>query len=232
MNIHLGRLAALVSSPVRSPRLGRFSVATADPVPVTLGGVQVRQADQYSCGALALLMLEATGNPSLAAQLEADPKAVTERQREYLRRAQSKALGPLNWPARAGVPPWTLAREATFPGVRYIHKPVDDSTAGGESILQYALHATAEGIPVPLYTGGNISGGIGRAIPRHVVLAVPPVRPTAERALFIFDPSSGNLTQMSLESLLNRHRPSPALGNWTHVVWAVLPVPVGDGGRP
>lgn len=36
---------------------------------------------------------------------------------------------------------------------------------------------------------------------------------------------------MTVESLLARERPMAALGNWTHVVWAVLPSSVFPGGE-
>lgn len=226
MSLHLSRLLSRFYGPVVSPVTGEEPEPLPAPVDVHLGGVPVSQMDSYTCGALALLMLEATGDPDLAAELEQHPERIVSYQKAYLAQAQKRGIGPFRWPEKAGIPPWTLAREARFPGVTYTHRPVDDTT--DESVFNAVLHAVNAGIPVPLYVGGNLTGGLGRAVPRHVVLAVPPTVPTTARSLTIFEPSSGKLHVVRLSDLLNRKTRSPALGGWTHVVWAVLPQPVND----
>ena len=131
----------------------------------------------------------------------------------------------MDWPQRFGSPPWTLAREARFPGVTYRAHALDDRTEHGRDLLHSVLHANQSGIPVPLYTGGNIGQGIARALPRHVVLAVPHTPETRSSSLRIYEPSSGMLYDVSVDDLLNRTTKHQALGNWTHVVWAILPYP-------
>lgn len=197
--------------------------ASHSPVPVELAGKRVIQVDPYSCGALTLLMLEATGDPDLAVRLDTEPGLVDQLQRDYRQRGQKRGIGPFPWPAALGIPPWTLAREARFPGVTYRPVPVDDATVKGRNVLAAVWNATRAGIPVPLYTGGNMSGGLARAVPRHVILAVPHGN---EASLRLFDPGSGALYTVPLADLAGRTTPHPALGNWTHIVWALLPLPL------
>src|SRR5699024_4684914 len=81
------------------------------------------------------------------------------------------------------------------PGVAYEHLPVDDRNAALTEVLTGALQrATAAGIPVPLYAGGNTSGGLARAVPRHVVLLLPPsavVSAPASAPARIYEPAGG-----------------------------------------
>lgn len=223
--LHLGRIVAALQRPVISRDPVHAAPSLIDPVPVTLGVRAVTQVDATTCGAAVLLMLRASGDPQLATELDDQPERIAERQLEIFNRVRSRAIGPLTWPRRFGSPPWTLAREAVFPGVTYRSFAVDDRRAQGREILHAVWHATMAGLPVPLYTGGNIGQGIARAVPRHVVLAVPPAGPARERKLRIYEPSAGALYDVPLDSLVNRSTRHPALGNWTHVVWAVLPQP-------
>lgn len=220
---HLGRLAAPFARPIRSVGQGSGPAEAVPPLPVTLGGKRVVQVDPYTCGALCLLMTEATGDPELAAELENHPERIDAYQRSIKARAISKAIGPFSWPSRFGIPPWTLAREARFPGVTYRAVPLDDSKPSGRATINAVFNATRAGKPVPLYVGGDLSGGLSRAIPRHVVLAVP--HRGSDRSLTIFEPSSGTLSVIALDDLVGRTTPHPGLGNWTHIVWAILPTP-------
>ena len=224
---------------------------------VTLGGAPARQSDPTTCGSTVLLMLAATGDPLLAAWLEdgsipADlpphrlpPEIPPGRQapdaagrmalaQRYVKeRTSARALGPLRWPGALGTPPWTAAREARFPGVRYRAVPVDDASPAGAALLAEVHAATLEGIPVPLYTGGDLAGGLAAAVPRHVVLAVPPPPEAPHRGhddggdpvLHVYDPSGGRVHQVRTAELLGRTTPHPALGGWTHVCWVLLPRP-------
>lgn len=223
--LHLGRIISALQRPVVSRDAPGAAPQPVEPVPVILGGTVVTQVDHTTCGAAVLLMLQATGDPALARELDEDPEKIGEYQLAIHDRIRRRAVGPLSWPKQYGSPPWTLAREARFPGVEYIARAVDDRTDRGRAILNAVWHANAVGIPVPLYTGGNIGQGIDRAIPRHVVLAVPPAGHSRERRLRIYEPSSGMLHDVALDDLHGRTSPHRALGNWTHVVWAVMPIP-------
>lgn len=216
-------------------------------LPVLLGGARARQVDATTCGSAVLVMLAATGDPGLAGWLETGrlpngdrspeiPAGVSpglgaaERfaaaQREVKRRTGQRALGLLPWPAALGTPPWTAAREARFPGVRYRVRPVDDGAHEAREVLSRVATATGRGIPVPLFTGGDLRSGLAHAVPRHVVLAVPPPPGAAvPGVLQLYEPGRGTVHRLALDSLLDRRAPHPALGHWTHVVAALLPEP-------
>lgn len=157
-------------------------------------------------------------------------------QRHVKWRTGARALGPLRWPSALGTPPWTAAREARFPGVRYRGVPVDDASPSAAALLDRVHEATLAGVPVPLYTGGDLGRGLATAVPRHVVLAVPPPPDAPHRGrdgagdpvLHLYDPSDGRVHQVPLADLLGRTAPHRALGGWTHVVWILLP---GRAGR-
>ncbi|WP_110851813.1 hypothetical protein [Georgenia satyanarayanai] len=244
-------LAAL-SRPVRTPHATTGPVAVADAgepadgLPVLLGGARARQVDATTCGSAVLVMLAATGDPALAQWLETGqlpagprppevphedvPGGAAERFAAAQQRVKAatgrRALGPLPWPAGLGTPPWTAAREARFPGVRYRVRPVDDTTEDGATVLGLVEAANRRGHPVPLYTGGDVRGGLAHAVPRHVVLAVPPPSGAAvPGTLRIYEPSRGSVLTVPSADLLGRTEPLRALGGWTHVVAALLPVP-------
>ena len=225
--LHLGRIVACFQRPIHTIP-GPPDHQHHGPVPVVLGQTLVTQADETKCGAAVLLMLEATGDPALAQQLEDKPELITSYQQTIHDRVSKNAVGPFDWPQRFGSPPWTLAREARFPGVEYYAHAVDDSTEAGRAILTATIHANRAGIPVPLYTGGNIGQGLDCAIPRHVVLAVPHAPCSQSGSLHIYEPSSGMLYDVSIKELLGRQAKHKALGNWSHVVWAILPTPKGS----
>lgn len=223
--LHLGRIISALQRPVASRDAEGVAPPHTDPVPVILGGTIVTQVDHTTCGAAVLLMLQATGDPELARELDEHPEKIGEYQLAIHHRIRRRAIGLLSWPQRYGSPPWTLAREARFPGVEYTARAVDDRTDNGRAILNAVWHANAAGIPVPLYTGGSLGQGLDRAIPRHVVLAVPPAGRSRERMLRIYEPSAGMLYDIPLDDLLGRTSPHRALGSWTHIVWAVMPRP-------
>lgn len=223
--LHLGRVVSALQRPLRSRHIPGATPEPSDPVPVILGNTLVTQVDETTCGAAVLLMLDASANPTLARELDENPDKIREYQLAIHKRVRRRAIGPFTWPKRYGTPPWTLARQAHFPGVSYGARAVNDRTEQGRNILKAVWHANAAGIPVPLYTGGNLGQGCDRAIPRHVVLAVPPAHPTQARRLFIYEPSAGMLHDVPLDDLADRTTPHSALGNWTHIVWAILPRP-------
>lgn len=240
--LHLGRVLARFLPTVSSahPTLGRPGATlglaiggssggeSREGVPVKLGDVPAKQVSDVTCGAAVLLMLNVTADPELREEIEADPALMDDFQTSLHFTSTRNALGPFAWPQRFGTPPWALARAARFPGVTYTHRPVDDSSDDAGAVFAWIWHATQAGIPVPLYTGGDASQSLDRAIPRHVVLAVPPPTPddlVVDPALNIYDPASAKVYRVPIAELVNRTERHPALGNWTHVVWAVLPRP-------
>ncbi|MGO1583894.1 MAG: hypothetical protein ACTHXO_11800, partial [Actinomycetaceae bacterium] len=121
-----------------------------------------------------------------------------------------------------------------FPGVRYRWTPMDDRSERGVQVLAAVRSATLAGVPVPLYTSGDLGGGIGRAVPRHVVLALPRagrsergVDDAGVPVLRIYEPSRGLDHQVPVADLVARTGPLKALGSWSHVTWALLPQPTG-----
>lgn len=256
----LGDLAALCARPTRTGPARGVGVSThagLRSAPVLVGGAVFRQHDPTTCGSTALLLLAALGDPELARWLadgtldvtidrlppEIPPRALGETltaadrirvaQRHIKSRTDARAIGPFAWPGRYGTPPWTAAREARFPGVRYIHRPVDDRGEPGRAMVTQVMNAVRRGYPVLLFTGGSLATGLVTALPRHVVLAVPPgglpwgtSAPEQPGVLRLFEPSFGRVHEVIPAHLAGRTAPSLALGGWTHVQWLALPVPV------
>ena len=235
-----------VSAGAAADGVDRLSEPSPAGIPVLLGGARARQHDSTTCAAAVLVMLAATGDEGLARWLETGelpegrrPREIPQdpgqldaadrfaaAQRTVKARATRRSLGPLPWPGALGVPPWTAAREARFPGVRYRVRPVDDSAREAGTILAMVEAATHRGHPVPLYVGGDLRGGLTRAVPRHAVLAVPPPRGAREPGMLqIYDPATGSVHAVATAQLLGRTDALPALGGWTHVTAALLPVP-------
>ena len=228
----------LAHHPLRGARVGRL----------LWDGTTVQQTSPVTCGALSLLLLATAGDPVLAAWLTSGVRIGSTPPPELARasRAQLAApdvasrlavaerlvhesatrgsLGPIGWPRGLGTPPWGAARVARFRGVDYTHVPVHDGdVARTRTVLMTARAATRLGIPVPLFTGGDLGpgGSIATAVPRHVVLALP--HRSAKDTLRIFEPSRGQVYDVAIDALLGRSRSRAALGGWSHVVWAVLP---------
>lgn len=253
----LGDIAAACARP--GPRPARGVGVSVHPAarsaPLRVGDALLRQHDPTTCGSTALLALAALGDPVLARWLEdgtlpdrtiaglppeIPPRALTaaraaERiraaQHHIKRRTDARALGPFPWPPWWGTPPWTAAREARFPGVRFVHRPVDDRGEAGRAMLGSVMGALRRGFPVLLFTGGDLGTGITTAVPRHVVLALPEsarpwgLAPPERGLLRIFEPSFGRVHEIEPAGLVDRTAPSLALGGWAHVQWLVLPSP-------
>lgn len=214
------------------------------PGPLRIGGAPVRQADGTTCGSTVLAMLAAAGDPALALwlatgrllpghgppELRTVPGAsllspdaghrLAALQRSVKRASTRRALGPLPWPAALGTPPWGAARTARFAGLAWTHVLVDDTDAGlVDAVLDRADTALAAGVPVPVYTGGDLRGGLAAAVPRHVVLLVPAHAP----GYAVLEPGRGVVHRVDRTVLARPRGPHPALGGWSHVCWAVLP---------
>lgn len=236
---HLARRWAVLAPAERA--------AVADPVRVMAHAG--RQTDPTTCGSASLTMLAAAGDPLLALWLGTGwlppvgrpPElagAGEERlgslahapaelrfaalQRVVKHRTNDRSVLGLPWPARLGTPPWGAAREARYPGVRYVHRMLDDTDrADLAAVLDAVRDAVGRGVPVPLYAGGDTARGWATALPRHVVLAVG----ATAGALVVWEPSAGRLASLRTADLVaGRAAPAAALGGWNHLMWAVLPV--------
>ncbi|MFB8227742.1 hypothetical protein [Cellulosimicrobium sp. NPDC055967] len=228
-----------------------------------LGGEPARQTDATTCGSAVLGLLAAAGDPVLALWLATGLRAgddagtggrprsggaarFGELQRVLKRRTNRAALGPLPWPASLGTPPWGAARAARHADVRYVERVVAGDR-DDDPVVRAALAAAAHGVPVPLFTGGDLALGVATAVPRHVVLLTDAdvgtdadaddgaSAGTAARArrCRVYEPSSGTVHDLDVAHLLDGAR-SPgarsALGGWPHVCWALLPA-VGRAGE-
>ncbi|GAA4829249.1 hypothetical protein GCM10023221_00560 [Luteimicrobium xylanilyticum] len=204
--------------------LGRRRAGRTDaPWPVLLGPERAPaiQVDGTTCGAAVLVLLAADGDPAVAAWLDAGTGRFDALQRAVQRRTTRTALLGLPWPRALGTPPWAAARTARWGAVRYGHRVVDDTDPADLARVRAAVDAAlARGILVPLYTGGDTAGGVGAAVPRHVVLALPG---GPDGVHLVYEPGSGAVHAVPRAALWAAERPLDALGRWTHVVWALLP---------
>ncbi|MFV0427027.1 MAG: hypothetical protein ACK5KU_08330 [Beutenbergiaceae bacterium] len=229
----------------RNPAMPELGVFPGGSGLAQIGGIPAVQPNNLSCASTGLLLLNAGYDLALDTWLEqgvvptplppelaglspvvlstSEPKQrLAAAVNEVHWQATRRGLGPFPWPRRLGTPPWTVARQARVPGVVYRHQPVDDTNAAGmDRLLEVLRLAAAAGVPVPLYTGGDLDGGITRAVPRHMVLALPH---SHRDRLRIYEPGSGRVETMAVEGLRARTRPHRALGGWTHLVWALLPI--------
>lgn len=159
--------------------------------------------------------LAALGSASIADRAGAVQRVLT-------RRLTARAIGGLPWPVALGTPPWSLADLARHPGVRYRHLPVDDTDrVHVDQVMDRVEAAATCGVPVPLFTGGDLRSGPAAAVPRHVVLVVG----RSAAGLHVWEPSAGR-TLVVTRDVVTAGRPHRALGGWSHLTWAVLPVPV------
>lgn len=207
------------------------------PAPVFLGGAPARQVDGTTCGAAVLVLLAALGDPRLARRLTQDPQAFGSLQR-VVHRATTRGRWPARdvdgwapghppWPRRFGTPPWGAARVARFGAdVRYRAVPFDDAEPEQRSVVWTAAAAALDrGIPVPLYTGGDVGQGWATAVPRHVVLAVR----RAADGWSVYEPGGGLIHRVPHDHLTGPAAGARsaatrrALGGWRRVSWALLP---------
>ena len=225
---------------VRSP-LGRASVG-----PVAWGDAAAQQMDQTTCGAAVASMMIMMGDPLVAAWVAAGRRpgwhmpievvqavraadasgtsliTVEERwqalQRVVHRRATRRGLGLAPWPRALGTPPWRIDNVVRYAGLRWRGALIDDARPeelGGFST--YARAALSDGIPVPLYTGGDSAHGLSTVVPRHVVLLVG-----AEGESFrVYEPSRGRIEHW--DPATAAVSPQRALGGWNRVMWAIVP---------
>jgi hypothetical protein len=163
---------------------------------------------------------------------DATPEAATAARWGALQHALHRAstrravLGLLPWPRALGTPPWGAERLARFPGVRYRAVPVDDRRPAEVQDLLVRIDAALDhGVPVPLYSGGDLGDGLAAAVPRHVVLAAA----RTDDGYLVYEPGAGRLLPLTRGEVERPTGPAAALGGWTHLCWALLPV--ADRGR-
>jgi hypothetical protein len=188
-----------------------------------------RQVDETTCGSAVLAMLAMAGDPGLALRVAREPEQRFAELQRRLHRASARK-GPVPWPRRYGTPPWAAARVARYDGVRFTHRVVGRGAAG-EAVRAAAVTAAASGVPVPLFSGGDLAGGWQTAVPRHVVLLTTVQDAGGQSLAQMYEPSSATLHTVPTTVLLAPDRAraadravlTAALGAWPHVVWAVLP---------
>ncbi|MFI2104059.1 hypothetical protein ACH436_12240 [Isoptericola sp. NPDC019693] len=187
-----------------------------------------RQVDERTCGAAVLALLALAGDPRRALELSRRPPGAAETFAGFQRTLHARATrgpgGLQAWPVALGTPPWGAARVARYGPVRYTHRVVGGRS--GARVLDAAVEAAAAGVPVPLYSGGDLAGGVSTAVPRHVVLLTTVRGGVAT----IYEPSAGRLHAVPAARLVAAARErgddplvAAALGGWPHVVWALLP---------
>ncbi len=208
--------------------------AVGRPRPVRLPAVDgsaavARQVDASTCGSAVLAMLLLAGDPARALELARWPggpaAGFAALQRAVKVRTNRGPLGIPIWPDALGTLPWAAARVARYGTVRYAHRVVGGRAAAG--VLAAAVTAARSGVPVPLFSGGDLDRGMAAAVPRHVVLLTA----VGDRTARLYEPSSGFLHAVPDEMLLAPHVAEPgsraaltaALGGWPHVVWVLLP---------
>ncbi|GAA1712232.1 hypothetical protein GCM10009809_05550 [Isoptericola hypogeus] len=191
-------------------------------------GPPARQVDERTCGAAVLTMLLLAGDPRRALEVARWPagpaEAFAEMQRTFHARTTRGVAGLPTWPAAFGTPPWGAAGAARYGPVRYAHRVVGGRTRA--RVLDAALAAAGAGVPVPLYTGGDLGRGVTTAVPRHVVL----LSAVRDGVATLYEPSSAKLHAVPASALV-APQPAPrdrgalvaAFGGWPHVVWALLP---------
>jgi len=249
----LDRLDGSDARRLRDP-LGRDDPPAAwVPRPLLLpGDVPARQVSPTTCGAAVLTMLRYAGDPHAALTLVAGPDGTATSatrfaaDQESVHRATTRGpLGLPSWPPSLGTPPWAAAAHARYGPVRYTHRVVGaPGSAAARRVLDAALDAARAGVPVPLYSGGDLARGPATAVPRHVVLLTTVTGPAPDVTATLYEPSSGTLHSLPAAVLRagTRARTRPdrrgeaartrALGGWPHVVWAILPRGSSDEAPP
>lgn len=205
------------------------------------------QVDETTCGSAVLAMLGLAGDPRVALRLAShDPAGRFVRLQHAVQEATNRrGLIVAGWPRTYGTPPWGAARFATYGGVRYTHR-----VAGSRAVLEAAVASARAGIPVPLYTGGDVTGGWGSAVPRHVVLLTLADGEGTAGSAVLYEPSGAGLHTVPVAALLDpppapsgaaepaqstgdrtaarvRKALTAALGGWPHVAWVLLPERLG-----
>lgn len=213
---------------------------------VRFGAVAARQVDGTTCGPASMAMMVMIGDPFVTAWLmtgrrfaghlppearQADiqyPDARTIEQRWHaLQRVIHSAvnvhgLGPVPWPRSLGTPPWRVDDHSRFSGLRFRGAMLDDTDEHTmRAAIAHASAALRDGIPVPLYTGGDSTGGLSAVVPRHVVLLTA----LTDNGFTVYEPGAARALPLPFTRVLGGGPREPALGNWSRMCWMVLPRP-------
>jgi hypothetical protein len=198
------------------------------------------QVNERTCGSAVLAMLGLAGDPRTALRIASGDQAAkfARLQRAIQSATNRRGLVVARWPRRYGTPPWGAARFASYGGVRYTHR-----VAASPAVLEAAVASARAGIPVPLYTGGDVTTGWDSAIPRHVVLLTLADGEGTEGSAVLYEPSGAGLHTVPVAALLDppgaadasgdrtaarvRKALTAALGGWPHVAWVLLPERAG-----
>ncbi|GIG53544.1 hypothetical protein [Demequina activiva] len=208
------------------------------------GGVRARQVDRTTCGAAVMAVMLMTGDPLVAAWLmtgrhcgdylppevlrivvsERPSRTIEERwsalQSVLHDQVRARGLAVLPWPRRFGTPPWRVDEETRFAGVAFRGAILDDtSTDVVAAAVAHASAALRDGIPVPMFTGGDSSGGLSQVMPRHVVLLVG----RTSHGFAVYEPGTGRVVPLTEARLYGPGPQEPAYGHWTRACWMVLP---------
>lgn len=211
---------------------------------VRLGSIKAQQIDGTTCGAAVMAMMAMTGDPLLAAWVmtgrvfgdhlppealavtihEDNPRTIDERwaalQRVEHRSVTRRGLGIAPWPRSLGTPPWRVDDETRFAGVRFRSAMLDDTDPDViDAAIAHASAALRDGIPVPLFTGGDSDAGLDTVVPRHVVLLVGRI----DGGFRVYEPSTARVVPLDDARLCGGGRKEPAFGQWTRACWMTLP---------
>ena len=189
---------------------GRWSL----PVPPD----QLRQPDNRTCGATALVVARMLLDGEYAARLasEQDRAAAVRAASLAAHRACTRTLDDrgrpqVPWPPSLGTPPWTVARQLSRIGLRRrppVRYRVVPALWSRGRVYDRLLDTTS---PVVLYVGNEWS-------PRHVVLVVG----TVGGRLVCHNPSRGRLVEVDRDAFVGGRLPFGRFG----IPWClVLPRP-------
>ena len=227
---------AVVRAPLKGGSVG----------PVKWGTTHATQVDQTTCGAASMTIMAMVTDPFVALWVVTGQVIGNYMPPEVLRSEVARlpahtvtdrwnslqhathiatthsAVGPLPWPMAFGTPPWRVDNVARCAGVKLRGFVIDDGKQGDvAAALAHASAALRDGIPVPAYVGGDVSLGFDTAVPRHVVLLVA----NEGDSLRVYEPGSGAVHALPKAALAAPHSRLPALGNWSRLLWLVLPSP-------
>lgn len=233
-------LPTYVKNVIRDPSGGTI------PGPVMWGKVRATQMDQRTCGAAVLSMVSLMSDPLLSLWLmtgrilaghvpreltrrgpDVDGAHTVEERWHTLQRARyheviRRALIVAPWPPSLGTPPWRIGAVARCAGVRWRVTLVDDTDPGEMSaMVTHASAALKDGIPVMVYSGGDLKRGVSKAVPRHVVLLTA----RTKDGFVVYEPGSGARHLLRDADFVRGSTPHPALGNWSRINFMVLPSP-------
>jgi len=227
---------ALVRAPLKAGSVG----------PVKWGTTHAVQVDQTTCGAASMTVMAMVTDPFVALWVATGQTIAGYMPPEVLRCEAARlpahtlgdrwnalqrathtattqgAVGPLPWPKSLGTPPWRVDNVARCAGLRLRGFVIDDGRPDDLAAgIAHASAAVEDGIPVPAYVGGDVSLGLDTVVPRHVVLIVG----RDGDSLRVYEPGSGAVHGVPVSQLSPPHGRLAALGNWTRLVWLVLPTP-------